>query len=107
MTELELFKLGHEAKDVVDMADITFYMNELAKIVQHGKWSDVDPIIDKIIDKYKTEVNQYNEGRTPARTPQEKASSCYNFLAGLRSKKMARKGAEKLTEETLKHLGGN
>lgn len=107
MTELELFQLGHEAKDVADMADITFYMNELEKIVQQGKWSDVDPIINKIIGKYENEVNQYNEGRTPARTPQEKASSCYNFLARLRSKKLARKGAEKLTEEALKHLGGN
>ena len=107
MTGLEFFKLGHEAKDTADMADITFYMEELEKIIQQGRWSDVDPIIDKIIGKYKTEVNQYNEGRTPARTPQERASSCYNFLAGLRSKKLARKGAEKLTEEALKHLGGN
>ena len=106
MTELEFFKLGHEAKDAADMADIALYKKRLETFVQQERWYDVNQLIDEISEKYKAEANQYNKGRTPAKTPQERASACYQFLTALFSEKTAKKAAEKLTEEALKHLGG-
>ena len=107
MTGLEFLKLGHEAKDVKDVADITRYIKKIEIIAQQGKWSEVAPLIGEILDKYETEVNQYHKGRTPAKTPQEAASSCHQFLMELLDQKAAKKTAEKLAEESLKHLGGN
>lgn len=107
MSDLEYLKLAHEVKDAKDIADIDRYINTLKYLVQQGRWYDVDQLIGEILDKYKTEVNQYNNGRTPAQTPQEAASACYQFLNTLRGEKVVKKAAEKLTEEALKHLGGN
>ncbi len=107
MTDLDYLKLGHEVKDAADMADITGYIRKLEFFVQQGNWYDVDQLISEILDKYKTEANQYNKGRRPAQTPQEAASACYQFLQSLRGEKVAKKAAERLTEEALKHLGGN
>ena len=107
MTDLDYLKLAHEAKDAADVADITGYMKKLEFFVQQGRWYDVNQLIDIISDKYKTEANQYNQGRTPAQTPQERASACYNFLNTLRGEKMAKKAEGKIEEEKLKHLGGN
>lgn len=107
MPDLEYLKLAHEAKDAKDIADIDHYINTLMHLVQQRRWYDVDQLIGEILDKYRTEANQYNKGRTLAQTPQEAASACYQFLNTLRGGKVAKKAAEKFTEEALKHLGGN
>ncbi len=107
MTDLDYLKLNHEAKDAADVADITGDMDKLEFFARQGRWCDANQLIDEILVKYKTEANQYNQGRTPAQTSQERASACYNFLNALRGEKVAKKAAEKLTEEALKHLGGN
>lgn len=99
--------MGHEIKDAADMAAVSRYINDLGNIIQQGRWFDVDRLVYEIIDKYKTEANQYNKGRIPAKTPQERALACYNFLMSLRDEKAAKKATEKLAEEALKHLGGN
>lgn len=103
MIDLEYLKLGHEVKDATDMANITCYQKRLESLAQQGRWYDVNQLIDEISEKYKTEANQYNKGRTPAKTPQERASACYQFLTSLFSEKTAKK----LAEEAMKHLGGN
>lgn len=107
MSDLEYMKLAHEVKDAKEIADIGRYINALEYLVQQGKWYDVDQLIGEILKKYKDEANQYNKGRTPAQTPQDAASACYQFLTKLRGEKVAKKATEKLTEEALKHLGGN
>ena len=108
MPDIEYLKVAHEAKDAKEIADIDRYINELERLVQQGRWCDVNHLIIEISDKYETEADSYNKGRVQARTPQEAAPACYQFLMGLRGKKIAKKDAEKLTEEALKHLlGGN
>lgn len=107
MPDLDYSKLAHEAKDAKDIADINGYINELEYLVQQGRWYDVDQLIGEILDKYEEEVNQYNKGKMPAQTPQATASACYQFLNALRGEKVAKKAAEKLTEEVVKHTGEN
>lgn len=106
MSDSEYSKLAHEAKDAKDIADIDRYINELEYLVQRGRWYDVNQLICEISEEYKTEADSYNEGRVPAQTPQDAAPACYQFLVGLRNKKIAKKAAEKLAEEALKHQGG-
>ena len=107
MPDLDYLKLAHEAKDAKDIADIGHYIDALESLVQQGRWYDVDQLIDEILEKYKDEANQYNKGRMPAQTPQDSASACYQFLNKLRGEKVAKKVAEKLTEEAAKHTRGN
>ena len=106
MSEFEYIKLAHEVKDAKDIADIGSYIDALESLAQQGRWYDVDQLIGEILKKYKEEANQYNKGRTPAQTPQDAASACYQFLTKLRGEKVAKKVAEKLAEETVKHTGG-
>ena len=107
MSEFEYIKLAHEVKDAKDIADIGHYTDTLESLVQQGRWYDVEQLIGEILEKYKGEANQYNKGRTPAQTPQDAASACYQFLNKLRGEKVAKKVAEKLTEEAAKHTRGN
>lgn len=107
MSNLEYMKLAHEIKDAKEIADIDCYINELGRLVQYGRWYDVNQLIEEILGKYKNEANQYNKGRTPPQTPQAAASACYQFLNSLRGEKVAKKTVENLAEEALKLQGGN
>ena len=103
MPEFDYVKLAHEVKDAKDIADIGHYIYALESLIQQGRWYDVDQLIGEILEKYKDEANQYNKGRTPAQTPQDAASACYQFLNKLRGEKMAKR-SQKSSQKKLQNI---
>lgn len=104
---LESLKLYHDAQDAAEVMDIVCDIQELDRLYQQQEWGAVNQLVQDVISKHKTEADEHDKGRQPAQDIHQLASACRYFLVELGKEKIAKKAAEKLTEEALKHLGGN
>ncbi len=102
---LECAKQCHDAKDAADILDIAQDIRQLDYLYQTGNWGAVSQLIQQIVNKHKAEADEHDKGQPLAQNIQQQARACYNFLVGLGKDKIEKKVKEKLTEETLKHLG--
>lgn len=104
---LESLKLFHDAQDAAELMDIVCDIQELDQLYQQQKWDAVNQFVQNVVTKHQTEADEHDKGRPQAQNIHELYSSCRGFLVGLGKDKIAKKAMEKLTEESLKHLGGN
>ena len=93
MLDLEYLKQFRKIKDIIQ--DI----EKLNSSIYWNDWNEVNQHIQKVSNKYPVEATVYNSVRVPAQTIQQAAEGCCQFLLSL--------GAEKITKELSKHLGGN
>ena len=100
-------KQCHEAKDAADILDIARDIQQLDYFYQQGNQAAIIQLVQKIVKDHQAEANEHNKGQPPAQDIHQLYHSCRSFLVGLGMDKIKKKAAEKLTEETLKHLGGN
>lgn len=111
MTDLEyllgLAKQCQNAKDAADILDIVRDIDQLDLFYQRRDQNAIIQLVQKVIDKHRSKVAEHDKGHAPAQDIHQLYHSCRNFLVKLGRDKMEKKVKEKLTEETLKHLGGN
>lgn len=111
MSDLECLlayaKQCHEAKDATYILDIVQDIKQLDFFYQQGNQCAIIQFIQKVVDKHKTEADEHDKGQSPAQDIHQLYHSCRNFLVELGKDKSEKKVKEKLTEEALKHLGGN
>ena len=104
---LEYLKQCHDAQEAAELKDIVCDIQELDRLYQQQEWGAVNQLVQDVIAKHKTEADEHDKGRSPAQDIYQLYQSCRNFLVELGKEKIARKAAERLAEEALKHLGGN
>lgn len=104
---LEFVKQCHDVKDVADIMEIVQDIDQLDLFYQRGDQNAIIQLVQKVIDKHQSEVAEHDKGHAPAQDIYQLYHSCRGFLVGLGRDKIKKKAKEKLTEELLKHLGGN
>jgi len=97
MLDLEYLKQFHEIKDV---ADIIYEIEKLDCLTYQNDWYAVGQHLQDVSKNHEVEKTIYNSvNQTPPQSVQQSAANCRQFLLSL--------GAEKITKELSKHLGGN
>ena len=97
MIDLEYLKQFREIKDV---ADIIGEIEKLDCLAYQNNWDAVSQHLQDVSQKHIVEKAIYNSvNQSPPQSIQQSASNCRQFLLAL--------GAEKITKELSKHLGGN
>lgn len=95
--DLEYLKQFREIKDV---ADIIGEIEKLDCLAYQNNWDAVDQHLQDVSQKHAVEKVVYNSvNQSPPQSIQQSAANCRQFLLML--------GAEKITKELSKHLGGN
>ena len=97
MMDLEYLKQFREIKDVADVID---EIEKLDRLACQNNWNGVDQHLQDVSKKHIVEKVVYNSvNQVMPQTIQQSAANCRQFLLSL--------GAEKITKELSKHLGGN
>lgn len=97
----------HEFKDATDILDIVQDIEELDTLYWQGNSAAIMQLVQTVIKKHQTEVEEHDKGQPPAQNVHELYCSCRSFLMGLGRDKVEKKVRGKIAEEALKHLGGN
>lgn len=97
MVDLEYLKQFHEIKEIADIID---EIEKLDCLVFQDKWDEVARHLQDVSQNHIVEKAVYNSvNQSPPQSIQQSAANCRQFLLAL--------GAEKITKELSKHLGGN
>lgn len=96
----------HEAKDASDILDIVQDIEQLDTLYRQGNSEAIMQLVQSVIKKHQTEVDEHDKGQPPAQDIHQLYRSCRDFLVGLGGDKIEKKVRGKILEETLKHLGG-
>lgn len=97
MIDLEYLKQFREIKDV---ADIIREIEKLDFLAYQNNWNAVNQHLQDVSTKHTVEKAVYNSvNQVMPQSIQQSAANCRQFLLSL--------GAEKITKELSKHLGGN
>ena len=95
--DLEYLKQFREIKDIADIID---EIEKLDCLVYQNDWNAVDQHLKDVSKKHMAEKAVYNSvNQLMPQSLQQSAANCRQFLLLL--------GAEKITKELSKHLGGN
>ncbi|NBJ88630.1 hypothetical protein [Acutalibacter sp. 1XD8-36] len=95
--DLEYLKQFRAIKEVADIID---EIEKLDWLAYQNDWDAVDKHLQDVSQKHIVEKAVYNSvNQTPPQSIQQSAANCRQFLLAL--------GAEKITKELSKHLGGN
>ena len=97
MVDLEYLKQFHEIKEIADIID---EIEILDCLVFQDKWDEVARHLQDVSQNHIVEKAVYNSvNQSPPQSIQQSAANCRQFLLAL--------GAEKITKELSKRLGGN
>lgn len=97
MVDLEYLKQFREYKDIADIID---EIEKLDRLVYQNNWDEVAQHLQDVSQNHIVEKIAYNAvNQSPSQSIQQSAANCRQFLLVL--------GAEKITKELSKHLGGN
>lgn len=97
MIDLKYLKQFRENKDVAEIID---EIEKLDRLAYQYDWDAVGQHLQDVSKKHIVEKTIYNSvNQSPPQSIQQSASNCRQFLLAL--------GAEKITKELSKHLGGN
>lgn len=96
MLDLEYLKRFREIKDIADIID---EIEKLDGLAYQNDWTAVDRHLQDVSKKHMIEKAVYNSvNQVMPQSLQQSAANCRQFLLSL--------GAENITKELSKHLGG-